>query len=469
MKKTMSLCGALLLAWPALLMAKDYPLEFKTLTAQQAESFPCGTTIYALVETPKPATVRKTPPAVSRNPLYGQLANGTSQTLCRMDESKGTGKGYDRLIVDVNRNGDLTDDPEVSLISSPTPRAASPTSTQGPFLFGPILGPEDAKIGTNRPICYAQFYLLSVMVSGSSTPSVSPTIGELILRPGCYLEATVEMDGRKHQVDLVDANCNFHLGDEDRPVTSRSSANASETNWSFQGGDRVVVDRGLAANTVSALAAAQSATFAPILYLDAKPYKAALSADSKSLSLEPWTEPLAELDIQPHGEQVTSVNVAWEKSPNNWVLLQPNLENGKAKVPPGNYRLYACNLRAKVASGDTLVLTGTKRIVGSTLKAEAGAAASLKCGAPLTFDLTSTGSTSVVTTSASLLGSLAQSFMGRPAPEQIIRACIIGAGGETYAPPYLMGDKGRTAPPAPVFTVLNADGKQVATGNLEYG
>jgi hypothetical protein len=29
----------------------------------------------------------------------------------RLDEPQGKGKGYDRLILDLNRNGDLTDDP----------------------------------------------------------------------------------------------------------------------------------------------------------------------------------------------------------------------------------------------------------------------------------------------------------------------------------------------------------------------
>ena len=108
MKKSLFLCGALLLAMPGLATATDYPLTFKTLDAQQALSFPSGSSTYTMLQTSKPAGIVKAPPAVSQHPLYGQIAAGSEQLLFRMDESKGTGQGYDRLIVDVNRNGDLT-------------------------------------------------------------------------------------------------------------------------------------------------------------------------------------------------------------------------------------------------------------------------------------------------------------------------------------------------------------------------
>ena len=105
---------ALLLAMPGLSLATDYPLTFKTLEAQQAASFNFGTPIYSMIQTGKPAGIVKAPPAISQHPLYGTIAAGRDQMLFRLDESKGTGQGYDRLIVDVNRNGDLTDDPVVS-------------------------------------------------------------------------------------------------------------------------------------------------------------------------------------------------------------------------------------------------------------------------------------------------------------------------------------------------------------------
>ena len=61
---------------------------------------------------------------------------------------------------------------------------------------------------------------------------------------------------------------------------------------------------------------------APFSISTARPSKAALAADGKSLSLDAWTEPLAELAV-PHSEQISSLHLAWEKSPGNWVLIRP--------------------------------------------------------------------------------------------------------------------------------------------------
>jgi hypothetical protein len=46
---------------------------------------------------------------------------------------------------------------------------------------------------------------------------------------------------------------------------------------------------------------------------------------------------------------------------------------------------------------------------------------------------------------------------------------VIGAGGETYSGFYLQ-DKGTLRqPPKPTFAVFTTDGKQVDSGNMEFG
>jgi len=448
-----------LLAIPGLSMATDYPLVFKTLDAQQAMSFPSGSQAYAMMQAVKPQGLLKAPPAVSQHPLYGRIEAGSDQLLFRLDESKGTGQGYDRLIVDVNRNGDLTDDPVVSLV--PPARRAGAASSPQELLFGPIPAPENLKIGSDRPVFFAQVYMF--MAAGLSSAAMpNATVGEILVRPGWYLEAAVDVDGKHHKVGLVDANCNFRIGDPERPVTSRSGVNGGQTTWYFQGGDRFLVDWDRSGGIQSSVLEDRSCSFGPILYLDAKPYKVTLAADCKSLSLDPWAEPMAELALQPRGEQVGSLEVAWEKTPGDWVLLQPGLDNGKAKVPPGNYRLYSLNLKGKTASGDFLVMSGTKRAPEGAIKAVAGQTALLKCGSPLQINLTS-----VPTRSST---GLLQGLFGQAGPAQTIQASILGAGGESYSAPYLMSAKGALRPPTgPTYAVLTADGKQVDSGNLEYG
>ena len=469
MKKSVFLCGALLLALPGLATATDYPLTFKALDAQQALTFPSGTTTYAMIQPAKPAGIVKAPPAVSRYPLYGQIPAGGDQLLFRLDESKGTGQGYDRLIVDVNRNGDLTDDPVVSVVPPANRGGAVVTS---PMLFGPIQGPDNLKIGSDRPIFFAQVFLF---ITGQSVANMGPgsTAGEILVKTGWYLQATVDVDGKQHKVGLVDANCNFRLGDLEKAVFPRvvptfgAAANDAQTSWSFQGGDRFLVDWDGASSVQNSILGDQSSPFGPLLYFGAKPYKVALSADCKTLSLEPWAEPMAELGLQPRGDFIGALQVGWEKTPGEWVLLQPGVENGKAKVPPGNYRLYSVGLKAKTSSGDSLILSGTKRMADAAIKAVAGESTPLKCGAPLKLGLTATASGSAAVSSS---GSILSSILGQSGPTQTIQATILGAGDETYSTPYLLSDRGALRQPqSPAYTVLTADGKPVDSGSLEYG
>ncbi len=157
MTKAMLLCGVVLTIMPFLLPAKDFPLEFKTLTAPEAMSFPGGVGSYGMIQPARPAGIAKEPPAVSKHPLYGQLSVQNRLMLFRIDESKGDGQGYDRLLVDMNQNGDLTDDAAAPRVEQggPTPASQQPVIA----LFGPIPAPDSKMIGAWRPIYFAQMYL----------------------------------------------------------------------------------------------------------------------------------------------------------------------------------------------------------------------------------------------------------------------------------------------------------------------
>lgn len=469
MTKTMLVCGAVFLAIPVLSSAKDFPLEFKTLNAQDAMAFPGGAGIYGSIQPNKPAGIRKEPPAISKHPLYGELTGQTVRDrLCfRLDESKGDGKGYDRLIVDMNRNGDLTDDAVAVRVEQPGSSRTTSPGQQEVALFGPIAAPDDKMIGSSRPIYFAQVYLFIPPAGAGSNVRIA-YFGQLRFKAGWYLETTVDFDGATRKVGIVDANCNLQLGDVITPTTYTAG---TETSWYFQNGDYFLQDIDGSGKFTSSPADSTSSPFGPLLYLGAKPYKATLSADCKSLALDPWAEPLAELAIQPHGEQVNVIQVAWESAPGKWQLIQPGVENGKAKVPPGNYRLYACTLKVKTSAGDSLIVSGLKRSPKDTVKADAGAPAAFKCGSPL--DLKVTSSARDVTAaggSQSLLGRIVSSLSSSDQTlEQLIQASVTGAGGETYSSFILQGRNGQRQPPSPTFAVVTSDGKEVGSGNMEFG
>jgi hypothetical protein len=469
MIKTTLLCGAVLTAIPFLAPAKDFPLEFKTLNAKEVMAFPGGSGISGSLRLDKPGAITKAPPAVSKHPLYGELSIRTNRMWFRIDESKGDGRGYDRLIVDLNQNGDLTDDAMAVRVEQPGQTSAADRTEIA--LFGPIPVPEGKKIGAWRPIYFAQMYLYTPPADAVANRNTS-YLGQLRFKAGWYLETTVDFDGVTRKVGVVDGNSNFRLGDFNQPTTYQ---NGTETNWYFQGGDYFLVDNDGSGKFESSIGSNVSAPFGPVLYLGTKPYKAVLAADDKSLALEPWTGPLAELALQPHGEQVNGLQVAWEAAPGEWQLLQPGVENAKAQVPPGNYRLYTCTLKAKTAVGETLILSGYKRTPKDTIKAEAGVSTPFKCGAPLEVKVTSARDARNSGSTASGSGSFLDWFFGgsagaEPVLQQLIQASVFGAGGEMYSSFYLKEDKGNLRqPPKPAFAINTADGKQVASGNMEFG
>ena len=127
MIKTTLLCGVVLTAIPFLAPAKDFPLEFKTLNAEEAMAFPGGSGLYGTLRLDKPNAITKAPPAISKHPLYGQMSVSTNRVYFQIDESKGDGNGYDRLIVDLNQNGDLTDDVAAIRVEQPKPACGSAT------------------------------------------------------------------------------------------------------------------------------------------------------------------------------------------------------------------------------------------------------------------------------------------------------------------------------------------------------
>jgi hypothetical protein len=103
------LASLLSLATGAVLLtatAAEYPLEFKTLGANETLEFAGGYGYASGLEQQRLPSLKNEPKPVSRHPLYGQFGFSTNDLmLFRVDETKGDRKGYDQLILDLNRNG----------------------------------------------------------------------------------------------------------------------------------------------------------------------------------------------------------------------------------------------------------------------------------------------------------------------------------------------------------------------------
>ncbi len=458
--------SALVVLAVATAAATDFPLEFKTVKIGDAMQFGGGSGGSGSLRLRKPSEIKKEPKAFSRLALYGFIGDASGDTspymAFRLDESKGTGKGYDRLIVDVNQNGDLTDDPVVKNYT-PWLGGSTGSSTRDDILFGPISGPPGKLIAKGRPIFYAQAYVYnSGLKVNTMRDADNNYLGSLRWKAGWYLETTVKLDGLKQKIALYDANNNMRLGEPWRPTNYRGSDN--EDSWYFRPGDNFLVDTDGSGKFESAT----SVSYAPILYLKNKPYKIALASDYKSIQIEPWAEPLADLDLRPQGDQVSSVVLASENA-GQWQLIKPGLSNGRASVPPGQYRLYSGTLVPQASVDNQVRAGGYKRAVSEPVVVKVGSANTLLCGGPLQIQVTtSRGRFPEIVYSTDAKGIRTGRVVNSSSDMVRINGLVVGAGGEIYSS-YGKGKDFKDDPPKPTFTVADAKGKLLASGNLEFG
>lgn len=459
MIRVATVCAAALAAASFGATAASYPLAFKTVTAEQIDKLPGGYGSFGDLRSNKPAGIKKEPTPVSKHVLYGETRDDESpHYVFRLDESKGDGKGFDQLIVDINQNGDLTDD---AVVLSKTPLAAKSSGTRltRPAWFGPIPGPAGKEFAGGRPVFYAQVYVRPSIGLEEGSGNYS---GYLRFRSGWYLEATAEVQGARHKIGIYDGNGNLRLGDA---AEVQNYENSGEKNWYFRPADSFFVDSDGSGSFEVDRLNSESPPFAPILYLGGTPCKVSLEPNFTALRLEPWSEPLAEVALQPKGSQVRSVLLAWEHPAGQWQLFSPSVEQGHVKVPPGRYRLYYCAVMGQPAGADPVMVSGYQRVPKTPFKFEVGKENTLHCGAPLEVAATARKQTPQSY-------ELPRDEKPDPAKDSAfvvrINANFRGADGEVFST-FATGPKLEKEPAKPVFRVTAADGKLLAKGNLEFG
>lgn len=461
MRRFLSFTGLAVVASAITVSAKDFPLEVVKVSGREAMMSPGGYGAYGRPTFSKPSQLKKEPAAVSAHPIYGQLQSmGSGQTHClfRLDESRGDGKGYDRMIIDFNKNGDLTDDPVGKPAADSDTRRGAPDSYQQ-VMFGPIPLPAELAVGRWRPSVYAQV----LIVNRQAEASRNAFIGQVLLKAANYLQATIDVGAKPERIGLMDANCDGRLGE---PAKPQSMMGLREGLY-FLPQDIVLRDRNGNGRFESDRFESEAEAYGTILYFDARPYGVSLAPDLQYIRLEPYPGPLGELAIQPHGEQIRNLTLAREVGTGQWEQFNPTFVAGKAKVPPGKYLVYSCQLGAEKKDGSQITAGAYNRTRRTPVTVEADKTAILRCGGPLELQVTAEKQYS--DGSRGLMGAALRLFSGgsSSASEVRINMTALGAGGETYSGFVSGNDPSRM--PKPVFRVLATDGRQLASGNLEFG
>ena len=158
------------------------------------------------------------PPFKSEEPIYGsvrlaqdpQRADGRDgvRLVFAIDESRGSGKGYDRFYLDLNGDGDLTNDRVLAKQASPPEGAAQDyASIQQQACFEPVGIPLALRSGGTRPL------------------EVMPRL--IITDSGYRQMSFVTTRARSGQIDIAGRKLRVHLGHNyliagwfDRPWTA---------------------------------------------------------------------------------------------------------------------------------------------------------------------------------------------------------------------------------------------------------
>ncbi len=423
--------------------AADFPLEWKALTPEQAALCPANGPGAALAAKP-PSAIRREPKAVSQYPLYGRIQVGKQAPLSfRLDEAGGSGRGYDRLIIDFNRNADFTDDPERH--GTVSHASASPYAETS--FFAGIENTSEWKIGsTPAPLC-AKVGIRKRSWWGRLRLPV--LIGDVTLRPAGYLRTTVALGNVHEPLGIFDYNCNFQLGE----LPSVIRLGTRNQDISFTARDLLLrdFDRNGAFDFNALSTDAQ--LFTQLLCFGTNALTLELDPNFRHVRVQPYSGPVGEVKLC---GKLESVTLAWLRQ-GTWIPVPVGLDHGKATVPTGTYCLHGCVLRVFDTAKQPVLARGVNRTVTNSFQVVEGKTTTVLCGPPIELRLET------------------KRFPIEQPRRGVSDLCrldlnvrVVGVGGEIYTS-YARGPDLTLKSPPPKFRVLSGAGRPLLTGQLEYG
>jgi len=398
---------------------------------------------YSAIGSVRPASVRQQtsaqgvltgePRYASSKPMYFEMSLGPRPTryVLVIDESGGTGSGYDRLYVDANGNGDLRDDRPVQ----------GSVRRRGTYAYGQFTGGQvliDYGAGQRAPWQFSAYYR-TYQSSGRTRTYLS------VIAAG-YYEGLLSIGGRRLKAAVVDADSNGCFGDYYEVQKGATSSSGSFYVW----GDRIMLDlNGDGRYDVQPLGSAESLGCGRYLLLGGRCYEVAIAPSGQTLTLSRSQAPMGALLRE--GGGTFALGLLSEENG----MLTVRGEGKPLLVPADKYRLYWCAFEAKDARGVVWKATGTATTKAGSIEVPRGGVASAKFGPPL----------KVGVTARALPG-------GKPdavSPGNTLRLNleVKGQAGELYSAGSMTRGGKRLSPPG--VRVVAPDDRVVATGQFRYG
>ncbi|NLE39583.1 MAG: hypothetical protein GX621_16305, partial [Pirellulaceae bacterium] len=329
-----------------------------------------------------------------------------------------TPKGYNRLHVDLNRNGDLTDDKPFATKDIENEASANQTTSQSTF--------DGIKVPIERDGVKAD-HVFGMFVHYMELPQFSRTTVQM--RSLVYREGEIRHGGRKIRVLLLDQNSNGLFDDR---VSFRNASSYLRISY----GDLLLINPKLRGSR-SAMSTGQDAHFVnKTVCVGNTFYKLDISPLGESVKFEP-TE-LAVGYVSNRGSVYRAVVCCDDFG----VMEIAGTRNQKIVLPAGKWQIASYTLG--VSGGDATIVSASFAGKPSEVDVEKGGTTELPFGPPFR---------AVVTAARAEGGKLGLSLS------------VVGQGGERCSN-FLVGGK---RPPAPLFEVRDASGKVVYSGKFEYG
>ena len=298
-----------------------FKLREVSVFEQGADNFLRGQT--GLCQDKPFAEVRRYPACVSKKPLYGSVrfapdygqTNGGMLFYFAMDESQGTGKGYDRLYFDLNRDLDLSNDPVVMPQRHPPGRASlGYSSIKKQVIFDLLTINFDFGPAGTRPVQIMPRLAVSVYEK-EEYKQVS------FVRTRLYA-GDIKLGGKPHEARL--GNDYIIYGRLDLPGTALALAprDSDDQPYEWLGGDR--------------LRSAQKVHGRFVMF--------SASPTGEELRVHPYQGDLGTFEIGPGGRAIDKLSVAGSLEAKELaVAVGGDFENGSPKparrcqIPVGDY------------------------------------------------------------------------------------------------------------------------------------
>ena len=369
---------------------------------------------------PRPTKKLVAEPAYySKRPMYGvlQLGENKSQKIIMVaDESRGTRSGYDTLYVDANGNLDLTDDAKLT---------AKPNANQ-----------EDKKAHFSLVELKAKYddkeLPYHVTIDNISEDSI-----HLHMNSACYAKGTITLGAKTYKVVFVDSNTNGLFNDHF--LTPKGMGG----NQVYASGDGFGID--LNGDDKFDMKQGQGTEVFPLgkyLSLGQKCYEIELAPSGRSYTLAKTKAKCGVIALEAQDATAILIN-----SDGGLRVAGKN-----TTVPEGSYQLCSNRVEAKDGEGQLWQALGTGLAKQPPVVVTAKKTTPLAVGAPFTAEVTvSPNGGNVYAMSLS----------------------IKGQGGEVYAANSFQKvgktDTNIQFSPKPKVKIVDKDGKEVATGDFEYG